>query len=65
VTWLLVAVVVLGLPLLGFLADLALLDARRAQAAAEAALRRVMEQPNPMFDLEHSRHRDPAGIGAE
>jgi hypothetical protein len=47
VTWLLVAVVVLGLPLLGLLADLALLDARRAQAAAEAALRRAMEPPIP------------------
>lgn len=62
---LLVAVVALGLPLLGLLADLALLDARRAQAAAEVALRRVMEPPDPMFDLQQSRHGDQAGIGAE
>jgi hypothetical protein len=65
VTWLLVAVVVLGVPLLSLLADLALLDTRRAQAAVDVALRRLMEPPDPMFDLEQSRHRDKAGIGAE
>jgi hypothetical protein len=65
VTWLLVAIVVLGLPLLGLLADPALLDTHRAQAAVEVALHRLMEPPDPMFDLEQSRHRDQAGIGAE
>jgi hypothetical protein len=64
VTWLLFAVAALGLPLLSLLADLVLLDTRRAQAAAEVALRRVMESPDPMFDLERSRHRDQEGIGA-
>jgi len=44
---LLLAVVVLGLPLLGLLAELALLDNRRTRAVADAALRRAMEPPNP------------------
>jgi hypothetical protein len=45
-TWLLLAVGVLGLPLLGLLAELALHDTRRTQAAADAALRRALEPPD-------------------
>lgn len=45
-TWLLV-VGIIGLPLLGLLAELALLDTRRSQVVADAALRRSMELPDP------------------
>lgn len=44
-TWLLACLVVLGLPLLGLLTELAAVDLRRTQAAAEAALRRANEDP--------------------
>jgi hypothetical protein len=47
VTSLLLAVAVPGLPLLGLLAELALLDTRRSQAVADAALRRAMEPLDP------------------
>lgn len=43
VVTLLLAVVVLGLPLLGLLAELALLDTRRTQTVAASALRRALE----------------------
>ena len=62
--WLLMAIVVVGAPILGMLAELAALDTRRTQAAAEVALRRAME-PLPVSTLEHSRHADKAGVGAE
>jgi hypothetical protein len=64
VIWLLMAVVMVGAPVLGLLAELAALDARRTQAAADAALRRAME-PLPVCALEHCRHADQAGVGAE
>jgi hypothetical protein len=64
VIWLLMAVVMLGAPILGLLAELAALDTRRTQAAADAALRRAME-PLPMSALGPSRHADQAGIGAQ
>ncbi len=63
VIWLLMAVVMVGAPILGLLAELAALDTRRTQAAADAALRRAME-PLPVSTLEPSRHADQAGIGA-
>jgi hypothetical protein len=47
VIWLLVAVAVLGLPLLGLLAELGLRDTRRTQAIADAVLRSAMEPPDP------------------
>lgn len=43
----LLVLVVIGLPLLGLLAELALLDTRRSKAVADAALRRAMESPDP------------------
>jgi hypothetical protein len=43
----LLVVVVIGLPLLGLLAELALLDTRRSNAVADAALRRSAEPPDP------------------
>jgi hypothetical protein len=46
-TWLLLAVVVLGLPLLGLLTELTRDDTRVTCAAAEAALRRALEPPDP------------------
>lgn len=46
-TGLLVLVVVISLSVLGLLAELALLDTRRSQAVADAALRRSMELPDP------------------
>jgi hypothetical protein len=44
---LLLAVVILGLPLLGLLVELALMDTRRSQAVADAALRRSAEPSDP------------------
>jgi hypothetical protein len=43
----LLVLVVIGLPLLGLLVELALLDTRRSKAVADAALRRAMEWPDP------------------
>jgi hypothetical protein len=43
----LLVLVVIGLPLLGLLAELAVLDTRRSKAVADAALRRAMEWPDP------------------
>jgi hypothetical protein len=43
--WLLACLVVVGLPLLGLLAELAAVDLRRTQAVAEAALRHENEDP--------------------
>jgi hypothetical protein len=43
--WLLIVVGIVGLPLLGLLAELALQDTRRTQCIADAALRRAMEPP--------------------
>lgn len=45
VMWLLIVVGIVGLPLLGLLAELALQDTRRTQCVADAALRRAMEPP--------------------
>jgi hypothetical protein len=45
---LLLAVVVLGVPLVGLLVELALLDTRRSQAVADAALRRALEPLDPV-----------------
>jgi hypothetical protein len=64
VIWLLIAVVMVGAPILGLLAEVAALDARRTQAAADAALRRAME-PLPVSALEHGRHAYQTGVGAE
>jgi hypothetical protein len=47
VTWLPLVVVTVGLPLLGLLAELALLDTRPSQAVAGAAVRRAMEPLDP------------------
>ena len=55
-TWLLIAVVVLGLSLTGLLADLTLRDTRRTQAVADAALRRALEPPDSF-----SSRSPPAG----
>lgn len=43
--WLLVAIVVVGLPVLTLLTDLNHRDLARTNAIAEAALRRVNEEP--------------------
>jgi hypothetical protein len=43
----LLVVVVIGLPLLGLLVELALLDTRRSNAIADATLRRSLEPPDP------------------
>jgi hypothetical protein len=64
VIWLLMAVVMVGAPILGLLAEVAAIDTRRTQAAADAALRRAME-PLPMSTVEDDRHGDQAEVGAE
>lgn len=43
--WLLLAVVIVGVPVLTLLADLNQRDLARTNAIAEAALRRVNEEP--------------------
>jgi hypothetical protein len=62
--WLLIAVATVGVPVLALLAEPAMLDTRRAQAVADAALRRSMDPLSPST-LEHSHHADKAGTGAE
>jgi hypothetical protein len=42
-SWLLCIAMAIGLPLLGFLTDLTVLNTRRTYFAAEAALRRARE----------------------
>jgi hypothetical protein len=62
--WFLIAVATVGVPVLALLADLAMLDTRRAQAVADAALRCAMD-PLPLSTPDHSRHTDQAGTGVE
>jgi hypothetical protein len=59
----LLVLVVIGLPVLGLLAELALLDTRRSKAVADAALRRAMEWPDPR--LAPSVRMWASGAGAE
>jgi hypothetical protein len=61
----LLALVVIGLPVLGLLAELALLDTRRSKAVADAALRRAMESPDPRLYRSTSVGMRASGAGAE
>jgi len=44
-TWLLTCLVIVGLPLLGLLAELGAIDIRRTQAVVDRALRHANEDP--------------------
>jgi hypothetical protein len=61
----LLVLVVIGLPLLGLLAELALLDTRRSKAVADAALRRAMESPDPRLSPFPPVGMRASGAGAE
>jgi hypothetical protein len=61
----LLVVVVIGLPLLGLLAELALLDTRRSKAVADAALRRAMESPDLTLSGSPPVGMRASGAGAE